>query len=515
VLTFGSVLAGPWPRIGVVAAAVFAAMAMLARSDERRAWAMLGALVLAPVLLLDDVWHSAQLNFVHRHPAETIVGAVVVLIVLGVAAYLIHRRPWLVAPLAALTLPFRIPINSGGNTNNLLVPLYFVIAASALAWLVPMLWSMRAEAQFASANREPRPRRAEALLFEKLLAAVVVLYALQALYSDGQGFVKALQNEVFFYIPFAVLLVRLRDLEWNRQLLVRCLVVTIALAVLFSFIGFWEEATKHLLLPSKLVEENELHPYFTVDSVFYDPNIFGRYLALVMILVATVLIYDQRVRMQLISIATLAILWGCLVFTLSRSSLVALALGLAALAAFRWKTRPVLYLGVAVVVAGAIVVATHPSKFGFNQGVNGASSGRGSLVVNGIKLLGDRPLYGFGSGSFSPEYTSHFPNAAQAVSDSHNIPVTVAAEQGIVGELFYLALIVTALIALFRGARGDPYRVGVAATFLALLLHTMLYADFLEDPVTWTLLAIGASLAVSARKAASSEQRTPRLRAVA
>ena len=41
---------------------------------------------------------------------------------------------------------------------------------------------------------------------------------------------------------------------------------------------------------------------------------------------------------------------------------------------------------------------------------------------------------------------------------------------------------------LFRGARGDPFRVGIAAAFLALLLHTMLYAAFLEDPVTWTLL---------------------------
>jgi len=27
------------------------------------------------------------------------------------------------------------------------------------------------------------------------------------------------------------------------------------------------------------------------------------------------------------------------------------------------------------------------------------------------------------------------------------------------------------------------------------MFHTMLYADFLEDPVTWTLLAIGLALA--------------------
>jgi O-antigen ligase len=507
-----AVLAGPWPRVGVIAVAALAAATMLTRSDERRAWSMLGALLLAPVLLLDDVWHSAQLQFIHHHPAEVAVGGALILVVLAAAAYLVHRIPWLVAPLTALTVPFRIPITSGGTTNNLLVPLYFVIAASALAWLVPILWATRADAP----RREPAPeRRPEPLLFEKLLGAFVVLYALQSLYSPSEGFGKAVQNEVFYYVPFAMLLARLRDLRWTRELLIRCLLVTIALAIVFSLIGFVEEATKHLLLPSKLVAENQLHEYFTVDSVFFDPNIFGRYLALVMILATVVLLYDRRTRVQLASLATLAILWGCLLFTLSRSSLVALALGLAVLAAFRWKTRPVLYLAAAVIVAGAIVLAVSPGRFGLNQGINGASSGRGNLITNGIKLFGDRPAYGFGSGSFSTEYTSHFRKAAASVSDSHNIPVTVAAEQGTIGELVYLALVISAIIALFSGARGDPFRVGIAAAFLALLLHTMLYADFLEDPITWTLLAIGGTLAVSARAAAVPETRRPHLRAVA
>ncbi len=510
-----AVLAGPWPRIGVVAAALFAASAMLARTDERRAWSMLGALVLAPVLLLDDVWHSPQLSSLHEHPLEAGIVAAAALAVLAAAAYGVHRIPWIVGPLTALTVPFRIPISTGSGaaatTNNLLVPLYFVIAASALAWLVPVLWQSRADARGLRPAREPRP---SPFLFEKLLAAYIVLYALQALYSPSFGFVKAVQNEVFFYIPFAVLLARLRDVQWNRELLIRCLLVTVALAVAFSLIGFVEEATRHLILSSKLVLSNSLHEYFTVNSVFFDPNIFGRYLALVMLLVATVLLYDKRTRVQLGSIVVLAILWTCLVFTLSRSSLVALALGMAVLAAFRWKTRPVIYLGVAAVVAGAIVLAIDPSRFGL-QNANLATGGRGNLVTNGIKLFGDRPFAGFGSGSFTPEYTTHFRQAAASVSDSHDIPITVAAEQGIIGELFYLALVISALVALFRGARGDPYRVGIAAAFIALLLHTMLYAAFLEDPVTWTLLAIGGSLAMAAHANAEPERRERHLRAVA
>ena len=34
----------------------------------------------------------------------------------------------------------------------------------------------------------------------------------------------------------------------------------------------------------------------------------------------------------------------------------------------------------------------------------------------------------------------------------------------------------------------------VAAAWCALLLHTFVYAAFLEDPLTWTLLAMAAAL---------------------
>ena len=35
----------------------------------------------------------------------------------------------------------------------------------------------------------------------------------------------------------------------------------------------------------------------------------------------------------------------------------------------------------------------------------------------------------------------------------------------------------------------------VAAAFCALVLHTWLYAAFLEDPLAWALLAVGTALA--------------------
>src|SRR5215469_6891607 len=109
---------------------------MLHRDTRVQALAMLGALVLAPVLLLADIWHSPQLSVVHRHPLYALAGAVVALAAVAAAAWLLTKHPELLAGAVILALPFRIPIQAGGTTANLLVPLYFVIAAGSLAFVV-------------------------------------------------------------------------------------------------------------------------------------------------------------------------------------------------------------------------------------------------------------------------------------------------------------------------------------------------------------------------------------------
>ena len=193
----------------------------------------------------------------------------------------------------------------------------------------------------------------------------------------------------------------------------------------------------------------------------------------------------------------LAILWGGLVLTLSRSSLAALLVGLATLAALRWKAWPVIAAAVVVVAIGGAALAISPNTFGLNQGLNGASSGRANLVSGGLSLFGDRPVWGYGSGSFVAQYKAHHPRSSKTLSASHTIPITVAAEQGLIGELVYVALVLVALLALFKGTRNDPFRATIGTMFLALVFHTMLYADFLEDPVSWTLLGIGTALAMT------------------
>ena len=484
-------LSGPLPKLGVIAVASLAAVVLLARDDRLEAVAILAALVLAPVLLLADIWHSPQLGVVHRHPLVAAVAGVVALAAVAALAAAIARRPGLFAALAVVALPFRIPIQAAGITSNLLVPLYLVIGAGSLAFAVPAL--VRG-GERAAAPRDPgdRVQRDAKRWIERLLALSVVLYAIQSFYSPD--FEKALQQMVFFYVPFTLLFCLLRRINWTGQLLRTCLLLVVGLAVLFSLVGFAEYATKTLFLNPKLIAENNVHTYFAINSVFFDADIFGRFLALVMILLVAVLVYTRRQRLQPTIVVVLAILWAALVLTLSRSSLSALLVGLGIIAALRWSVSRTLVLAAVVVALGAAAVAISPTTFGLNQGLNGASSGRAGLVSSGLTMFEHRPLWGYGSGAFVHEYRRQNPTTSQNLAASHTIAITIGAEQGLIGELPYLALVVACAVGLLRGARSDMVRAGIAAAFLALVFHTQLYADFLEDPITWTLLGVGVAL---------------------
>jgi O-antigen ligase len=524
-------LTGPVPKVLLVLVALLAGCTLVITGRRQRAMAMIAVLVLAPALLLASVWDDARLRAVHDHPLEAVLALIVALAVLVAAGLWLRRRWPLFGLLAVFALPFRVPISLSGATANLLVPLYLVIGVGAVAWLLTVFArerspyrSRRDEAAALAAERaaqaerarraaregthvrERRPRAGDPALLRWLawlLAISLVVYAIQASYSTD--FQQALQNMVFFYVPFALLYVLLREVRWTPGMLRRALLVAVGLGILFSVVGFVEYATRTIFLNPKLITTNDLHVYFTVNSLFYDPNIFGRYLALTMILLVAGLLYGRTGRSLWWSLGALAVMWACLLLTLSRTSLAALLLGMAVLAALRWKPSRALVATVAVIVVGAAAVAASPHTFGLEQGFNGVSGGRGGLVSGGVSLFGDRPGWGYGSGSFVPEYRAHHPNLDTTLSASHTIPITVAAEQGLIGLVVYVALIVCAFTVVLRRSRGDPVRSAIAATFTALIFHTMLYANFLEDPTTWALLAVGAALAAMPRRVSAHE----------
>jgi O-antigen ligase len=470
-----------------LAAAVVVAGTFLLRAPRARALAAVLALVLAPVLVVVELWDSSQIRDLRDNPTRAAVAAVAATLAVVALAAVLRRRPGLLPLLAVLALPIRIPLETGGGSANLLVPLYGVVAAGVLAYALDRL-------RGGGAWSERRPTAPELALL-----AFVCLYALQSLYSTD--FEAAAKNIAFFYIPFALLLKLLTSVPWTPRLVTRCFAAAAAMAVLFVLVGFYEYATKDLLWNSKVIESNQFESYFRVNSLFFDPNIYGRFLAVVMIGLAALLLWTRSTRAVVGAGAALAVLWGGLLLTFSQSSFAALLLGLAVLAGLRWGP---LRVGAAVALLGAVALAVAVAA-GVALGEFDETSGnRLDLVEGGLSMVVDRPLWGYGSGSFAERFRDREEASSQrAASASHTIPITVAAEQGVPGLAAYVVVVLLALGALFAGLRPlsgrDPpprlvTRAFLAAAFAALLLHTMLYAAFLEDPITWTLLAIGLVL---------------------
>jgi len=526
--------------VGLLAAAAGAAGAILLPAGRLRAAAMLTALILFPALILGDQWHSHQIADLRDHPMRLAALGFLALLASAALAALFSRWPRLMPLAIVAALPFRVPLHAGGDTANLLVPLYLVIAGGVLA-SAARTWRAgpAGGAGVGGVEDGPWPARSApptpatgpaggpATWLPRVLAAVVVLYAVQVLYSAD--FSKGLQDVCFFFVPFSLVYRVLRDVDWDRKLLALVVWVVAVEAVAFVLVGTVEWVSGSLFWNDQVIRSNDFHTYFRVNSVFWDPNIYGRYLALVAVVAMSVLLWAREQRTMALLTALVAVVWFGLFPTYSQSSFAALLAGLAVLAAIKWSLKWTAAAVGAAAVFGILVVlfAGGASKLSPNR-INLDLSGRGNLISGGVHLFAQRPIYGYGSGSFPKAYREHVKTKKAPVSVSHTEPVTVAAEQGVIGLIAYAALVFTALWAMASGlfgsrvggagvggvedgpwparsapptpatgpARQTPIaRAAVLATFVALLVHTMAYAGFFEDPITWVLLAMGSTLA--------------------
>jgi hypothetical protein len=349
------------------------------------------------------------------------------------------------------------------------------------------------------------------------LAGFVVLYAVQAIYSDD--FSQAAANVGFFLAPFAVLAALLMRVEWSARVLRWALIIVLAEALLFALVAFAEFGLRELLWNDTIIAANEIHTHFRVNSLFWDPNIFGRYLAVTIVALGAVMLWQRAPRVAAGAGILALVLLAALATTLSQSSLFALLAGLAVLAGLRWSARwtgaicgGALVVGLAVLIVGGSFESDESSE----KSIKVDTSGRWELIEGGLEMAADDPVVGIGSGSFEEEFQARFRSGEEAAGTvSHTEPVTVLAEQGAVGFIVYLAVVAIAFAALAHsiapyapgvrgGGRGLDALAGTAfgiarATLLAALaamfVHSLSYAAFFTDPITWVLLAIGLALA--------------------
>jgi len=161
--------------------------------------------------------------------------------------------------------------------------------------------------------------------------------------------------------------------------------------------------------------------------------------------------------------------------------------------------------GVAAAAAAVLAVVISVAVIGGGS-VSEDTSGRSGLIDGGLEIAADAPLLGAGSGSFPTEFKDRFGGGAGVAVESHTEPVTVLAEGGAVGFVPYLGLLVVTIGGLTAAAgpslrsraRGTPLAAALLATYGVMLVHSLGYAAFLTDPITWALLALATSALVPA-----------------
>jgi O-antigen ligase len=222
----------------------------------------------------------------------------------------------------------------------------------------------------------------------------------------------------------------------------------------------------------------------------------GRFLALVAVALAGVVAWTEERRRAGLATAAFLVLAAALTITFSVSSMLALFAGLCAVVAVRWGigAGALTGAGVAAALAGVVVA------IGGGGQISEETTGRSGLVSGGLELAADRPFWGYGSGTFSAEFTDRFEPEEGIAVESHTEPITVAVEQGIIGLIPFTLLVAVALISiaaaagLSMGGARDPVLATLLAMLVVMVVHSLGYAALMIDPVTWALLAVGTTL---------------------
>ena len=406
-------------------------------------------------------------------------------LVAGAGAGLLLRKPWLL-PLATLAcVPVRIPIDIAGEDANLLLPLYAVIGAATLA----LGWQLLRDGD---RSRELGP-------IAWPLAAFVAWTGVSLLWTGDlrQGAIFLLA----FVLPFGLLAIAVARLPWERRGLVGVYGLLLATALVYAGIGLFQWITRDVFWNPNVIVGNAYAPFYRVNSVFYDPSIYGRYLVVAILATLGFVLLGLRGRPLVGAIAAVAALWVGLLFSFSQSSFVSLIAGVLVAAAAVWRWRAAIALTLVALVLLSVGFATPQVRHRLLQeskaGLNNATSGRASLVANGIRIAAHHPLDGVGVGGFKRAYADRtgLKGREPRKAASHSTPVTVAAETGIPGLLLLAWLGVAALAAALRGAHAsDAGRAALAVglTLGAIAVHSLFYNALFEDPMTWGLLGLAA-----------------------
>ena len=305
--------------------------------------------------------------------AAAVVGAVVL-------AVLFLRWPWLVPVLTLACVPARVPVALEGEDANLLLPLYGVVAGAGLA----LGWELL--------RGDRRERELGPLAWP--LAAYVLWSALSLLWSPDVR--EGAIDLGAFLLPFSILAIAIGRLPWSRRWLTFLFAQLVAMATVIAAIGAYQWVTRDVFWNPKVIVGNAYAPFYRVNSVFWDPSIYGRFLVVAIIACLVVVLARPALNVAAAAIAGIAVLWIGLVLSFSQSSFAALMVAVLGAATWAWGRRALVPLAGVAVLLVLVGFSAPTVRDEFRDDLDRATSGRSSLVGNGVRIARDNAVAGVG-----------------------------------------------------------------------------------------------------------------------
>ena len=478
-------------QLAALGGALGAVLVLLARGRAGRV-TLLAGLALLAVTELVLAWALGDGLLGRLSGASGAVALVLGLVALGGAAAFFVRWPAFVPLAVLISAPLRPPLTLDSSATLLvriaedgrlgrLLPLYFVLAAAATA----LGWR-------ALKGGEVRPLPREIAY----PAAAFFAYACcSLLWADD---IEAGANLLFFFtLPFVALLTTVARAEFPDWAPRALATAAMALASVFAAVGLWQAATHKLFFYApNLAASNANTDYFRVTSLFGDPSLYGRHVVLG-IGVALTLLATRRWRTWPL-VALVGLMWAGLLFSYSQSSMTALlvvTLALAVATGDRRVRRAVALLAALAVVAACGYVAWQVAD---GKSLDRITSDRTERVKDATRVIEDHPVFGVGIGG-QPRASRRLVHSDRPTPNfvSHTTPLTVFAELGVIGLGLYAWLLAGGTILILRlRRREETLALVLGVTLLGLFTHALFYSGFLEDPLTWLVLAITAAYSV-------------------
>jgi O-antigen ligase len=287
----------------------------------------------------------------------------------------------------------------------------------------------------------------------------------------------------------------------------RALAITlVALGALFAAVGLWQAHTRTLFFARDLEVANAYTTFFRVTSLFKDPSLYGRYLVVPIAVLLVVLLFRRGKTVDWVLIAALvAFLFAGLYFSYSQSSFVALFVVTFAIAVVGSGRRLRLVLA-ACALAATLAAAGFAAAAVEGQSAKEVTSGRSRLVEITLDAFRVNPAVGVGIGGQPIASARENGRRTSRRSASHTTPLTVLAELGVVGFGLYAWLLGATAWALWLVTRRRRILgLGLAAVLSVLFVHSLLYAGFFEDPLTWGVFALTAAVLGTAPETTSPQ----------